>query len=420
MTLPSIKNILVYTHNSIGLGHAYRTLAVITGIKKWRPDIDFLVVSGSSIPQIFFREGIEVVKLPSVKLDVDDSDYRLQPRYLKEADLEAVFDFRQKVIVDAFDFFDPDALIVEHNMTGLMSELIPVLMKKWMRKGGPKDFPLAHICRGIMSWTPQLRIPYQHPRHRSESIDFGTLYDFLYVLEDRNVVDVNREFLGADPRLEPTIRYLGKITNKPYDELPGREEALGRFGLTNEKIILVSLGRKKEVGALSLKVLESIKKAGLLSEYQVVMILDPYLASEQNRLLRTHPLSREVVFLPFVPDLVDLICHSDLVISRAGYNTFNEILLTGAKAVLIPERHGGGEQELRAQTILEENVRVVAEEEFLSSDPTGMMLDLINNSAKPPSAKFDKYSIGKAIIEDLEDWKPQPAVINGERLNEAL
>ncbi|MBM3299753.1 MAG: hypothetical protein FJY85_07345, partial [Deltaproteobacteria bacterium] len=61
-----IKRILVYTHNSIGLGHAFRTLAVVTGIKKWRPDIDFLVMSGCSIPQIFFQEGIEVVKLPSV------------------------------------------------------------------------------------------------------------------------------------------------------------------------------------------------------------------------------------------------------------------------------------------------------------------------------------------------------------------
>ena len=39
----NIKRVLVYTHNSIGLGHAFRTLAVITGMRKWRPDIDFLI-----------------------------------------------------------------------------------------------------------------------------------------------------------------------------------------------------------------------------------------------------------------------------------------------------------------------------------------------------------------------------------------
>ena len=176
-----IKRILVYTHNSIGVGHAFRTAAVITGIKKWRPDIDFLVISGTSVPQVFFREDIEVIKLPSVKLDIDRADNQLTSRYLSGFELERIFDFRQRLILASFDFLQPDALIIEHNMTGQMSELIPLLMKKWMRKGGPVDFALAHICRGIMKWVPLLEIPYQNPRHRSESINIGSLYDFMYV-----------------------------------------------------------------------------------------------------------------------------------------------------------------------------------------------------------------------------------------------
>ena len=154
MDRENIKRILVYTHNSIGLGHAFRTLAAITGIKKWRPDIDFLVISGTSIQQIFFKEGIEVIKLPSIKLDIDHQDSPMHSRYLSGFDLETIFDFRQSIIMKTFDFFQPDALIIEHNMTGQMSELIPLLMKKWMRKGGPVDFALAHICRGIMKWIP--------------------------------------------------------------------------------------------------------------------------------------------------------------------------------------------------------------------------------------------------------------------------
>ena len=126
-----IKRVLVYTHNSIGLGHAFRTLAVVTGIRKSRPDIDFLVISSTSIPQIFFDEGIEVVKLPSVKLDIDREDSPMLPRYLSCFDLETIFDFRQRLIMETFDFFKPDVLIIEHNMTGQMSELIPLLMNKW-------------------------------------------------------------------------------------------------------------------------------------------------------------------------------------------------------------------------------------------------------------------------------------------------
>ena len=405
MDRENIKRILVYTHNSIGLGHAFRTLAVITGIKKWRPDIDFLVISGTSIQQIFFKEGIEVIKLPSIKLDIDRQDSPMYSRYLSGFDLEAIFDFRQSLIMRTFDFFQPDALIIEHNMTGQMSELIPLLMKKWMRKGGPVDFALVHVCRGIMKWVPLLKIPYQNPRHRSESINIGELYDFMYVLEDREVIDINKEFLGNDPDLEKKIRYLGKITNKVYGELPSRDETLERFCLTDRKIILISLGRNNRVGALAGSILEGLEKTGLRTSHQVVMVLDPYLDSELSQSLRDHPLSKGVRFVPFLPDLVDLIHHSDLVISRAGYNIVNEILLTGAKAILVPESHGGGEQEMRARSIQEENIRVLIEPEVLRNSPGDTIQDLLNEPIQPISHKFDKYAIGKSIIEDLENWK---------------
>jgi predicted glycosyltransferase len=405
MDRQNIKRILVYTHNSIGLGHAFRTLAAITGIKKWRPDIDFLVISGTSIQQIFFKEGIEVIKLPSIKLDIDHQDSPMHSRYLSGFDLETIFDFRQSIIMKTFDFFQPDALIIEHNMTGQMSELIPLLMKKWMRKGGPVDFALAHICRGIMKWIPLLQIPYQNPRHRSESINIGELYDFMYVLEDREVIDINKEFLGNDPDLEKKIRYLGKITNKVYGELPSREETFERFGLMDRKIILISLGRNNKVGVLAKSLLEALESTGLRASHQVVMVIDPYLDSELNQSIRDHPLSKGVRFTSFLPDLVDLIRHSELVISRAGYNIVNEILLTGTKAILVPESHGGGEQEKRARSIQADNIRVLIEADVLRNSPGEAILDFLNEPIRLISNKFDKYAIGKSIIDDLEDWK---------------
>jgi predicted glycosyltransferase len=405
MTRESIKRILVYTHNSIGLGHAFRTLAVITGIKKWRPDIDFLVMSGTSVPQIFFSEGVEVIKLPSVKLDIDRKDSPMQSRYLSGFELESIFDFRQQIIMASFDFFQPDALIIEHNMTGQMSELIPLLMKKWMRKGGPVDFALVHICRGIMKWAPLLKIPYQNPRHRSESINIGALYDFMYVLEDREVIDINKRFLGNDPELEKKIRYLGKITNKVYGELASRSQALERFGLPDRKIILVSLGRNNRVFDLSKKLLEIYRNEEIRGNYEMVMVIDPYMDNGAAAALRSHPQGRDVRFLPFVSDLVDLIHHSELVISRAGYNTVNEILLTGSKAILIPESHGGGEQELRVQTIHEDNVKALTEDQFLGQETEGLVIDMLNKHQALISMKFDKYAIGKIIIDDLESWR---------------
>lgn len=408
MARRNIKRILVYTHNSIGLGHAFRTAAVITGIKKWRPDIDFLVISGTSIPQVFFKDGIEVIKLPSVKIDIDRQDSLMSSRYLSGFELEEIFDFRQRLIMASFDFFQPDVLVIEHNMTGQMSELIPLLMKKWIRQGGPLDFTLVHICRGIMKWVPLLRIPYQNPRHRSESINIGSLYDFMYVLEDREVIDINKEFLGNDPDLEHKIHYLGKITNRVHEELPPRREVLTRFGLPDKKVVVVSMGRNNRVADLSTSLLDICRSIGLEEDHQVVMILDPYLPEEVVTRLRTLPLADGVRFIPFVPDLVDLIHHSELVICRAGYNTINEILLTGTKAVIVPESHGGGEQELRARSVQQENILVLTEDRVLDGSSRESILNLLNRPVTPHTHKFDKYSIGKRILDDLENWTGSP------------
>ncbi|MBM3298501.1 MAG: hypothetical protein FJY85_00935 [Deltaproteobacteria bacterium] len=328
-------------------------------------------------------------------------------RYLPGFDLESIFDFRQTVILDGFNFFQPDALIVEHNMTGQMSELIPVLMKKWMRKGGPVDFPLVHICRGIMRWIPLLRIPYQNPRHRSESINLGALYDFMYVLEDREVIDINKAFLGDDPELEKKIRYLGKITNRVHGEFPPRAEVMERLGLPDRKIVLVSLGRNQNVVALSTKLLETFQAGGVFQTHQVVVVLDPYLDKDRVNMLRDNPMNRQVRFLDFFQNMADLINQSELVVSRAGYNIVNEILLTGVKAVLIPESHGGGEQEFRAKTVHGQNIHVFTEQELLNGDSCGLILDHLAQPIPSNPHDLNKYAVGKVIIEDLENWKLQ-------------
>ncbi len=405
MASDTIKRVLVYTHNSIGLGHAFRTLAVLTGMKKWRPDIDFLVICGTSVPQVFMAEGIEVIKLPSIKIDIDKPNSPMQSRYLSGFELEEIFDFRQQIIMATFDFFQPDALLIEHNMTGQMSELIPLLMKKWMRKGGPVDFALAHICRGIMKWVPLLRIPYQNPRHRSESINIGALYDFMYVLEDREVIDINKQFLGNDPELEKKIKYLGKITNRTYPELPSRSVVLNRLGLPDEKLVVVSLGRNQKVCAISGRLVQAFENIRNAFNFQPVMVLDPYMDHACAMDIKRQSSGSQIKCLDFAPDLVELIRHSELVISRAGYNTVNEILLTGAKAILIPESHGSGEQELRVRNIGDERLRTVTEEQILGSGTEELILDMLNQNGQGKSLHFDKYAIGKQILEDLEDWK---------------
>jgi predicted glycosyltransferase len=399
-----IKRILVYTHNAIGLGHAFRTLAVLTGIRRWRPDIDFLVLSGTSVPHVFLQEGIEIIKLPAVKMDLDKPAQRLQPRYLTSFKLEDVFDYRQWLILAAFDFFKPDALFVEHNMAGLMNEVIPLLLKKRLRRGGSGDFPLVHLSRGILRDGPILSLPWPNPQHLCESINIRDLFDFLYVLEDNSTIDVSQEYLNNDRSLEHNLHYLGPITVKAPEDLPGRDEVLRRHGLVGKRVVLLTLGRHGQVAELTRHVLTALAHCGLSDDHQIVMVLDPYLDAGTARGIQADPLAKQALILPFIPCLVDLIHAAELVICRAGYNTVNEVLMTGAKALVIPEQHPSGEQERRARFVPRENISVTSEQDFLAGRAEGMLLELLNRKPTPMNFNFDKYAIGRRIMEDLEGW----------------
>ena len=85
----------------------------------------------------------------------------------------------------------------------------------------------------------------------------------------------------------------------------------------------------------------------------------------------------------------------------------NEILLTGTRAILVPESHGGGEQEQRVRSVNQENIRVLNENQIFHNGTDQLILDLLNSSSPRIPRKFDKYAIGKSIIEDLEQWTAQ-------------
>lgn len=396
-----IRRILVYSHNSIGLGHTFRVLAIITGIKKWRPDIDFLVVSGTSVPHILLRQGIEVIKLPSVKKVMTGEANSLAPRYLHKTNLEDILEYRKRAVADVFDFFKPDVLMIEHYMAGLSGEIMPLLARKKTCLRTTDEFLLVNLSRGIMAGVPGS----QEGEYRLPMSDSLSLYDFIYIFDDRAAVDVNREFLGNNPLIESKIRYMGRITGKHLDELPDPKEVLKRFRLSEKPIILMNLSRHGNINALSRSLMWAMHRTGLSKRFQIIMVIDPYLEHSVFEELQKDPLFENVRFLPFFYPLVDLIYASKLVICRAGYNIINEILLTDARALIIPEHHASGEQERRADFVPRENVIVATEDDILASPPDRIILDLLSRDKVPLHFSFDKYQIGKNIIIDLENRK---------------
>jgi len=396
-----INRVLFYTHNSVGLGHAFRTLAVITGMRRWLPDTEFMVLSGTSVPQVFFEEGIEVIRLPSIRLCVDSPCHELQPRYLTRFSTGKVFDFRRRIIMEAFDFFSPDVFVVEHNMGGLMNEVVPLLLKCHQMKPFGKRAILFHLSRGIISPVPRIPVPTGNAGEPAPPISIAHLYDSIYVLEDRSTVDIHKEYCGSESGLKEKIHYLGRVTSLPPQELADPDEVLQCYRLRGKRVVLIHLCRHGPVLELTRHLLDAFERAGLAGDYQLVVVQDAYLNRDTLREQRAACLSRGAVVLPFISHLVNLMNAADLVICRAGYNMVNEVLMTGARALIIPEHHPSAEQERRVSLISADHVRVAGIEEILRGRPETMLLDLLSKNRGSKRPDFDKYVVGRRLVEDL-------------------
>lgn len=400
----NFKRVLYYTHNSIGLGHAFRALAVITAMRKHRPDIDFLVVSGTSVPELFLKNGIEIVKLPSIKFHIDDNTYFLGARYLRNCSVEEISDLRQKIIEETFNTFRPDVLIVEHNMLGQRGEIIPLLLKKWRQIPQSEAFALVHISRGILRNPSLIEAPFNDRRQMSESIYVGDLYDFIYVMEDREVIDINRAYFGNRRSLRKKIQYMGKITAKTREELTPKEETRRMINGSGHKIILVSLGRRKSALRIAELLVQAFYDLNLEKEYRLSFVIDPYLDPALKKQMIRRFSNSHIYFFDFLPNLVDIINVSTLVIARAGYNTLSEVLLTDSKAILIPEEHGHQEQETRLDKVQKANISVLHEDNLNLENFRETLDRMLGLEPVSLNCCFDKYRIAKKILQDLDGY----------------
>ena len=393
----TLRRILVYTHNSIGLGHAVRTMAVIDGLRAALPGADFLAISGTSAPQIFLSEGIEIVKLPGIRRDLEAPGTPYRSRLLRTLDLREVSAWRERLIRDCLEGFGPDAVLVEHSLAGLMDEALPILAARYA--GAP--FVLAHLSRGIYRQEPCLLAPAADCPGLPPGLHLSRLYDRFYVMEERAVVDVNREYYGGDPVVEDRILYLGRIAACNAGERTRQDEVMASLGLSGRPFFLVSLGRHGLVAELHRTIVGALRRVDAQAGRDILVAPDPYLRPDELAEVRALVREAGARVLPFVPRLAGLVAAADLVICRAGYNTINDILLSGVPALVIPERHPSREQERRAAGLAVGNLLVRDEDAVLAQPPDPWLHDLLGCGPGAVKFDFDRFRIGRAMAADL-------------------
>lgn len=346
--------IACYSHDTVGLGHIRRNIAVATSmINRW-PAADAMLITGNpEATSLWLPPRTDVVTLPTV---AKDASGRYRSRTL-HASLDTVITMRAAVIEAAVTSFRPDLLIVDKVPLGVAGELLPTLR----RLRADSDTKIILGLREILD-DPVTAVAEWARGHSTEAIT--RYYDAVWIYGDRHVYDPVAEY-GLPPEVSRRCTSTGYLAADRFDgtgtdgsgiETPGRP------------YVLCTVGGGQDGGELARTFAATPPPDG----HDGVVVCGPFMAAEDRAAIHEHGNANpRMRVLDFVPDLHRLIADAAAVVSMAGYNSVCEVLATDRPALLVPRSRPRAEQLIRAQRLVELGLADLLPLDALHADALG-------------------------------------------------
>lgn len=333
---------MFYCHDTYGLGHLRRTLALANQVHVSMPGVSQLIVTGSPCAHSFdLPQGADYVKLPSVTKDTN-GDY--VTRSLSSS-FASIRDMRSDILLSAAMHFQPDFFIVDHAPAGLDGEAIATL--RYLRKHHPETKLIVGL-RDIIDEAPKVR--------RSWARDgiYGLLdnvYDLILVYGNRRIYDVVEEY-GLSRIAASKTRFVGYLNRERG--CVGPEEVRDSLPMRTGKLVVVTAGGGGDGQELFDATVRGLVEAddSAAADFDCLLIGGPLMPEEDRTSLRDLLAHRDNLhFLDFADPMTSYIGAADLVVSMGGYNSVCEILSLGRPAIIVPRITPRKEQLIRAEIL---------------------------------------------------------------------
>jgi predicted glycosyltransferase len=324
--------ILMYSHDSYGLGHLRRTLTLAEAFVERNRDTSALVLTGSTVSDAFrLPRGVDIVKLPSA-IKVANQVYESSRMLI---DFESLKDLRSGLILSAAEAFEPDVFIVDKAPLGMKREVRPTL--KYFRDSRPSTLTVLGL-RDVLDDPESIRRHWKEGRIAEAIEEF---YDLTLVYGPREVYDPLPEYGLSEEALDRS-HYIGYVGRNPAPEtdsdLPFRPG-----------YVLVTAGGGGDGLLLIESYLKSLKRPEPSFESLVVTgpLMDDGAKREIERLAR----GLRARVMEFRPDMERLIKSAGAVVAMGGYNTTVELLAARKSALIVPRVEPRVEQLIRAERL---------------------------------------------------------------------
>jgi predicted glycosyltransferase len=334
-----MKRVLIYSHDTFGLGNIRRMLEVARHLVQSSPYLSVLVITGSPMLHAFhIPPRIDYVKLPCLWRGVEG---RYSARFL-DMSLPATVRLRANIIRSTIADFAPDLILVDKKPFGVEDELYSALETLDSRMHQPK---LVLLLRDILD-SPEATIPVWRKKGYFDVID--AYYDKVLVVGSPEIYDLRREY--AFPAIAAAkVQFCGYIARQAGRA--SRASVRHGFGVgEHEPMLLVTTGGGEDGHSLIDTWLQGLQSLPAASRPRTHIVCGPELGEPQRSAIKqaAHALP-QVSLQDFSDDMMSLIDAADVVLSMGGYNTVCEVLTQRKRTVVVPRIKPGKEQCIRAQ-----------------------------------------------------------------------
>jgi predicted glycosyltransferase len=322
--------ILIYSHDSFGLGHLRRCRTIAHALVARHGDLSVLILSGSPIIGSFdFRSRVDFVRIPGV-IKLRHGDYTSLSLHI---DIEETLAMRASIIEHTAAIFDPDLFIVDKEPLGLRGEVKTTL--EMLRAHGTKT---VLGLRDVMD-EPALLAPEWERKNVVPALD--DLYDQLWIYGLPEICDP-LEGIELPARVRERMRYTGYLRRRaPASVNPD-------IAQRPEPYILVTPGGGGDGEDLVDWVLSAYETDRTMP-CRALVVLGPFmLRDRQVEFAARAARLADVEMIIFDAHLETLMARAAGVVGMGGYNTFCEILSFDKRALLVPRTTPRLEQTIRA------------------------------------------------------------------------
>ncbi|MBT8401477.1 MAG: glycosyltransferase [Rhodothermia bacterium] len=376
--------IALYSHDTCGLGHLRRNLAIAETLRS-KLSADILLISGIREAGSFsMPNGIDTLLLPALA-KIDNLKYEPRRLGVGLSDLVAI---RSNSIRAAMTSFRPDVFIVDNVPRGAVGELDATLDA--LRTNG--------YTRCVLGLRDVLDTPdnVQQEWSRNDNIAaIRELYDAVWIYGDRDVFDGVRAYDFPEFVRRKTV-FTGYI--RPIVHPGGRGSQI-RPGESPDMCIVGG-------GHDGARLASVFAQACALNRRKGMILTGPFMSDVDARRLGTHP---DVSVRRFSTDPTQLYRAASRVVAMGGYNTVLELLSLGKRPLIVPRVSPRKEQLVRARAFSARDLVDLLHPEDLSAERIANWIAADQSAPIDTSAAINMGGLD-TIVDQVKKLTASPAL----------